>query len=395
MPIEFQCNICGAKLRTPDGSAGKKTKCPKCEYVLSIPEASDASQPYGAQHVPDQQPPASRTPLPPQQVPPPSPSPPSPSPSAFDHFDDDQGAEAWSSYENSGTQDFGGQDFDAYDFGESGNPYQAPADYGPMPTSFRSDGIFGDKLDFSQAFHLSFQALKQNFLGFFVLGIFATLLFGCFSGVSVVLQSAARNDPSLRIHNSSFSLFQNFVTSYTGVAFSFCALELIRRGRTSVNSWLVIVKKFFSLLLCFILQGLISVAVVAIPAIALILIAVAMRGAIGGFSLLLLFSALIWMFASTIALIYRIGWSGLLIVDQDVPALESISLSWKISQGNTLTLIAIFLIFGLGALAALLVTLLVGVLVVVPFGLCLFSMCYHIMWEQYKRRTAHDSASEW
>ena len=52
MPIEFHCPSCNRLLKTPDATAGKKGKCPHCQSVMHIPNAStahnwppDASQP--------------------------------------------------------------------------------------------------------------------------------------------------------------------------------------------------------------------------------------------------------------------------------------------------------------------------------------------------------------
>lgn len=42
MPIEFTCPSCSTSIRTPDGSAGKKGKCPKCAAIVQIPAASPA-----------------------------------------------------------------------------------------------------------------------------------------------------------------------------------------------------------------------------------------------------------------------------------------------------------------------------------------------------------------
>ena len=44
MPIEFRCSQCERLLRTPDGTAGKKAKCPQCGAVVNVPTASP-SQP--------------------------------------------------------------------------------------------------------------------------------------------------------------------------------------------------------------------------------------------------------------------------------------------------------------------------------------------------------------
>jgi hypothetical protein len=37
MPITFSCEFCGKQLRAPDGSEGKKTRCPQCGAALAIP----------------------------------------------------------------------------------------------------------------------------------------------------------------------------------------------------------------------------------------------------------------------------------------------------------------------------------------------------------------------
>jgi hypothetical protein len=40
MAIEFRCTQCEKLLRTQDGTAGKKAKCPQCGTVLTIPDAA-------------------------------------------------------------------------------------------------------------------------------------------------------------------------------------------------------------------------------------------------------------------------------------------------------------------------------------------------------------------
>ena len=37
MPLQVVCPGCSAKLKAPDTAAGKKTKCPKCQAVISVP----------------------------------------------------------------------------------------------------------------------------------------------------------------------------------------------------------------------------------------------------------------------------------------------------------------------------------------------------------------------
>jgi hypothetical protein len=40
MPLQVVCPGCSAKLKAPDTAAGKKTKCPKCQAVISVPIAA-------------------------------------------------------------------------------------------------------------------------------------------------------------------------------------------------------------------------------------------------------------------------------------------------------------------------------------------------------------------
>lgn len=45
MPISFRCSSCQSTIRVPDGTEGKKTKCPKCEAIQRIPEAPPITPP--------------------------------------------------------------------------------------------------------------------------------------------------------------------------------------------------------------------------------------------------------------------------------------------------------------------------------------------------------------
>ncbi len=38
MPIDFACTNCAKQVRVPDGSEGKKCKCPECQTILNVPE---------------------------------------------------------------------------------------------------------------------------------------------------------------------------------------------------------------------------------------------------------------------------------------------------------------------------------------------------------------------
>ena len=43
MPIRFACAQCDARVKTPDGSEGKKMKCPRCGHLQRVPEKGAAA----------------------------------------------------------------------------------------------------------------------------------------------------------------------------------------------------------------------------------------------------------------------------------------------------------------------------------------------------------------
>ncbi|MFN3152420.1 hypothetical protein [Bremerella sp.] len=44
MPIDFDCAVCKHRIRVPDGTEGKRTKCPKCNAIQPVPSESDELQ---------------------------------------------------------------------------------------------------------------------------------------------------------------------------------------------------------------------------------------------------------------------------------------------------------------------------------------------------------------
>lgn len=71
MSIEYSCPTCQARVRTPDGSAGKSARCPQCGGVSVVPGTPAAYAPgLREEQQPTQQPPLQQQPLP---QPPPNP----------------------------------------------------------------------------------------------------------------------------------------------------------------------------------------------------------------------------------------------------------------------------------------------------------------------------------
>ena len=80
MPIRFLCYNCAAKIKVPDGTQGRKVKCPSCGSLQRVPaQTSEMSAPTAA----PVDPPADPTPAPTKRnasPPPPPVEPPAPQP---------------------------------------------------------------------------------------------------------------------------------------------------------------------------------------------------------------------------------------------------------------------------------------------------------------------------
>jgi len=115
MSIDFPCSNCQKTVRVPDGTEGKKTKCPKCQQVQVIPDKSSLGTP----------PPPRPRQEPPRQEPPPE----------GGSLWDDLSTESPSPAASTSPNPFG----DAPDpFGPpQENPYSSPAQsgYGPRTAS--------------------------------------------------------------------------------------------------------------------------------------------------------------------------------------------------------------------------------------------------------------------
>lgn len=60
MPIDFRCSNCQQTVRVPDGTEGKKTKCPKCQQLQVIPGNDPLGSPAAPTPPPASQPPAKK-----------------------------------------------------------------------------------------------------------------------------------------------------------------------------------------------------------------------------------------------------------------------------------------------------------------------------------------------
>jgi uncharacterized membrane protein len=181
---------------------------------------------------------------------------------------------------------------------------------------------------------------------------------------------------------------------------SLCALELIRTRKTSPATGFSVLTSFISLILFGVLIALLGIFVVYLPCVIFVLIGMGIDTVIGGNLWVGMVIggclAVLWGIFVGLTVIFRVAmFVPLLIVDQKVSAIRAISMSWAMTKGNTRTLFYIYLVFGLAVTFGVILTLGLGYFIALPAAICLMSVCYHIMWEQYSAKTAGQQTSEW
>ena len=215
MPIEFSCSSCGSKLRVPDGSAGKKAKCPTCQTVNVIPGA--ASNPDGAASMP--------SPL-----------------------DDPFGLQDEDLLRNTGNQGWE-QDWGIDDFQETDNPFQAPQDFDGVsrPASLRITGtIRPSKLYLGQTIAETFRNFFSNIVPYLITSVamilsyavvYGIMFAGLFLAFPQVLGFEARPVNAIAIWVFMF-LAVFFVTMIAlgvlGIGFLSCFID-IAKNRESIS----------------------------------------------------------------------------------------------------------------------------------------------------------------
>jgi phage FluMu protein Com len=315
MAIEFRCTKCNKLLRTADDTAGKHAKCPECGEILLIPSPASTIPPLSSG--------GSATP-PPQ----------SPPPGGGNPFA--SGPQPQYQYEP-----------------DSGNPYQSPNPFSPMPTTQAAPGeIRPTIIDLGDVMGRTWEIYKREWGTCLVLVL---IIIGCNFGFSMVfgvanniIVAVTRNQEIAAL----FSVFTNFILqifqAWITIGQIRCFLR-VARGQPveygeifSGGPWLL------RIIGASILYGLMV---------------------LGGVLLLIV---------PGIILALMFGQYYYLIVDRDMGVMDSLKTAKQITDGNKLTLFLMALVcFGL-TLAGLLV-LCVGVLAVAPYIALLQVMAYLTM----------------
>ncbi len=348
MPIEFDCRVCGRRLRTPDGTEGKEAKCPACETVQTIPGTPEAESPPPS---PGGPPPAASPAVPPSgdvygrsSVPPP---PPPPSPSA--------GAPA-------------------------GDPSE-PSAYGPqagMPGEVAGSVFVPSRIDAGDVLNRAWAVFKVQWAmiilvvivgGIIIMGINYALTFGV-----VILEAGGVDEVVIAMTQLFNGLFVQLVSLWIGLGIKSFLIrtgrgepvgfsELFAGGRYLVPAILASVVLMFGaavIVSLFALPLFLFMAIVgADEVVAIVVLALAAMVALP-----------IWFY-----LAIRFSQYQYLVIDRYAGPIECLSLSWQITRGNVLSIFLVWLVTAAINLLGLLACC-VGLIATAPFSSFIYAVQY-------------------
>lgn len=212
MTIEFRCSQCNQLLRVPDDAAGKNARCPKCQALMLVPAASSDPQ-FGSAPSPAASPPAS-DPFAPQAGGGGFGSPPSSPPPAHPFGEAD------------GASPFGGGQ------PASINPYASPAAAMASASAFQKLPIVPQVVPAEAIFNYAWEIWKAN-LGILI-GITLTILAVNYAVAipAQILQMVFQqnNQQEAVVGTAIFSqLLNNLIQIYLGIGQVQINLKLARR----------------------------------------------------------------------------------------------------------------------------------------------------------------------
>ena len=348
MAIQFQCGECGQKLSVPDNAGGKKTKCPKCSAVVSIPMRGNA--------------PAAKKPAPSAPASP-APANPAPSDNPFADLTPAGGAPS------GGAPAGGGNPFEGFSpspaatpqqsnfAANTSNPYAAPAAAASM--AGQAAGPLGPvgKVDAGAALSAAWAIFKVNaglLIGAVIVVGVINFLGNIGVQVAVMVSAAVGGEDAIAIPIALgiIGFIGNIVLQvWINVGLVIIALNLAKGKPTTFGMMFsggpYILPVFVSSLIVF-LAVMIGYVLLIVP------------GVIVALSL--------WSFQY-------------FIVDQNSGIMESVQLAWKYASGNRLQIFLMGLIFfGLMLLGALACG--IGLIVVMPLGVLMMAVAYLQMTNQ-------------
>ncbi|MCC6127077.1 MAG: DUF975 family protein [Pirellulales bacterium] len=316
MAIEFRCTKCNKLLRTADDTAGKHAKCPECGEILLIPAAG---------------------------------APPAPPPSPASPFAGSGGFTPPPPGGPAGGSPFGAGEQPQYQ-PDTGNPYQSPSPYAPLPTMPVEAGeIRPTIIDLGDVMGRAWTIFKQEWgmcLGVLVVAFLcqfgAGMVIGLFTNV---IAAMTRNRDIVAL----FSVFSNIASQlfsvWIGIGQARILLKIARGQQTSMGELFSGGPYFLGVLGASILFGLmvcVGILLLIVP----------------GIIVALMFSQFYY-----------------LIIDRNMGIMDSLNTAKELSNGNKMTLFMIQLVC-MGITIVACIPCFLGLVVAIPYFALLYPVIY-------------------
>lgn len=315
MAIEFRCTKCNKLLRTADDTAGKHAKCPECGEILLIPAPASPIPPLSSS---GSAPPPPQSPLP------------------------------------GGGNPFASNPQPQYQYEpDSGNPYQSPNPFSPLPTTQAAPGdIRPTIIDLGDLMSRAWEIYKREWgtcLVLVLIIIGCNIGFGMVFGIANNIIVAVTRDQDIA---AIFSLFTNFISqilqAWITIGQIRCFLRVARGQPVEFGEIFTGGPWLLRIIGASILYG------------------------------LMVFGGVLLFIVPGIILALMFGQYYYLIVDRDLGVMDSLKTAKQITDGNKLTLFLLGLVcFGLTIAGFL--ALCVGLLAVIPYITLLQVMAYLTM----------------
>ncbi len=347
MPIEFTCPQCGQHLRTPDESAGKHARCPKCQQVIPVPTSQVAG---------------TNVPVPGTDVPP-SPSP-TPAPHAAAPFPENPFADAASRHAKPAPS-------------EAFNPYASPTTREAPPIAAGSGELVHRTIDMGNVLNSAWKIFTEEFGQCALAGL---VYFAVFAGLMIIgmifsaVQQAIGSDVVVVVTQVLSFALNSLVQTWLGLGMTAWGVKMARTRRGEIADLFSVGP--------FLLRGIGASVLLALAlfAGALVLVGIPLGigaaveseevmvvGGIGGGLALLVLSLVVML---TIFLYYYF------IVDRNLGAMESFRMSSRFMQGNRLSTFAVMLVVGMAGGMVVVCTCYLGLIVYAPFLALVASLIY-------------------
>jgi len=343
MPIEFPCPQCGRTLRTPDGSEGKKAKCPSCETVSEIPAAA---------------PPAA---------------------GGSNPFEDAGGGGFGDSGEAAAGNPFGESAAPAGGMADPTNPYASP--YATSDTSATASGgkLRRSPIDFGEVMSVSWNIFNRNMGNLVLLALLLIVIviisYFVFLAAVVVgaMIGAAANDPTVSIVGASvlgliFGIALLFAGGWIGAGVTKYTVDMCRGRPVSFNDifggqqYMLRVTGYLFITQVVLAQGFTFLGMVP--------------GLVMEEQVVQLAGQYIGQIIAAIINAFLLPLSAYFIVDRNSGLFESFQQSTQFLTGSRLMLFALYLVIGMAGGLFVVFTCGIGALFYIPFYMIFMSVVY-------------------